>query len=271
MIIYHQHKLRSLLVILVFTLLLSSCTQKKSIHVQRIDIKDINDIRELDSSLVIPFDYHHLVSLEKLPVQQKKEKFISLLLPSILIAKKELEFTQEKLEKYLGKDTVNIKKSKRKFIRELMVKYKAKTVDDLYHKLYTHPNSIVLAQAIIESGWGSSRFFLEANNTFGIWSYSRKENRIKASFSRDGKDIYLRKYNSLSESIQDYFKVVARGPYSKFRKERLIKKDPYQLIHYLDRYSEMGEEYVEKLRHLIRKNNLTKYDNYLISPNYLNE
>ena len=62
-------------------------------------------------------------------------------------------------------------------------------------RLKTHPTSIVLAQAAIESGWGSSRFYKEANNVFGVWSYSENEPRIKAMEDREGKSVYVKKYD----------------------------------------------------------------------------
>lgn len=78
----------------------------------------------------------------------------------------------------------------------------------------------MLAQAAIESGWGSSRFFREANNVFGIWSYNADESRIKAAESRGDDVIYLRSYPDLSGAIQDYFVSLGRAkPYSAFRKQ----------------------------------------------------
>ena len=37
------------------------------------------------------------------------------------------------------------------------------------------PNSIVLAQAAIESGWGSSRFAQEYNALFGEYTYDNSK------------------------------------------------------------------------------------------------
>jgi Bax protein len=35
------------------------------------------------------------------------------------------------------------------------------------------PPSIAIAQAAIESGWGTSRFALEGNAMFGQWTWSK--------------------------------------------------------------------------------------------------
>ena len=251
-------------------LIFSSCQNDNTITTEPVDLKSVQDIKPLDSNLITPYDYKHIVSLKDLKVKEKKKKFIDLLLPSILIAKKRIEFKQNKLAKLMEKDSSRISKSDKTFLNDLLKKYKSKSLEELYAKLNTHPNSIVLAQSAIESGWGTSRFFVEANNTFGVWSFNKSDLRIKSSSSRQGKDIFLKKYSSLSESIEDYFLTLARGPYKEFRSHRETSNNPLELINYLYKYSETGEEYVRKLRVIIKKNNLDKYDQYTIDPEYLN-
>ena len=255
---------------LILVHIFSSCTQKGSVDVINIKLNSIEDINNLDSNLVKPYDYHPILSLGELSIQEKKEKFISLVLPSILIAKENIKHNQIKFRDLIKKDTTQLSYKNKKYIYNLLKKYRAKTFDELDLKLNTHPNSIILAQAIIESGWGSSRFFTEAYNIFGVWSFSNKEPRIKASFSRNGKNIYLKKYSSLYESIEDYFLTIARGPYMDFRKERAQNNNTNALLPYLVNYSELGDKYVMNLKSLIRKNHLKKYDNYRIDSEYLN-
>ncbi len=266
--IYRPYYFIAFNLLLGLTLIFSSC-KNKPIKTKTIHIKSIDDIKSLDSNLIIPYDYQNIVSLKELDVKEKKRKFIDLLLPSILIAKKRIELTQYRLTSVMEKDSSNISKSDAEFLSALMKKYKAKTFDDLHSKLNTHPNSIIIAQSALESGWGSSRFFVEASNPFGIWSFNKNELRIKAGDSRDGKNIYLKKYNSLSESIEDYFLTIAKGPYKDFRKLRETNNNPYNLILQLYRYSETGDKYIESLRDIIKKNHLTQYDDYVINPKYL--
>ena len=79
---------------------------------------------------------------------------------------------------------------------------------------------------------------------------------------REGKSIYLRKYDVLSESIISYFKTIARGPYSEFRAAREKISEVSILISYLKVYSELREEYVKRLSQLIQYNKFEKYDSY---------
>ena len=257
------------LILLVFPFL-NSCntgpvdTISKSIHT-------VDDIETIDSNLVKPNDYTSVVSLKNLDVKEKKQKFISMILPAILVAKINLLDIQNNVKELIKQDTSKLSNKNKIYLSNLLKKYKAKSFDQLLLRLNTHPNSIVLAQSAIESGWGTSRFFLEANNIFGIWSFNKNDDRIQAKSHRNGKATYLKKYSNLSTSIQDYFVTIGRGPYNDFRIQRTKTNNPYKLVTYLLSYSELGEEYVKQLQLVIKKNNLTKYDNYQIDPKYLNK
>ncbi len=91
----------------------------------------------------------------------------------------------------------------------------------------THPVSIVLAQAAIESAWGESRFFKKGNNIFGMWSYNRKEPRMRARETRNGKPVYLKKYRSLSDAIDDYFVTMVEVHMIVLENIENITDDPY--------------------------------------------
>ncbi len=83
------------------------------------------------------------------------------------------------------------------FLDKMYKKFKTDNNRELLIRMKTHPVSIVLAQAAIESAWGESRFFKKGNNIFGMWSYNRKEPRMRARETRNGKPVYLKKYRSL--------------------------------------------------------------------------
>jgi Bax protein len=254
----------------IFILIISSCTQKQAVRTINIHLKTVDDIKELDSNIVKPYDYHPVISLNGLSIKQKKDKFISLMLPSILIAKENIKYNQNKLGDLMEKDTLKYSPSDEKFLISLRNKYGISSLTEIYKRLNTHPNSIVLAQAIIESGWGCSRFFGEAYNVFGIWSFDEQEPRVKANHSRKGKAIYLKKYNNLSESIEDYFLTIAKGPFSDFRKERSKENNELrELLPLLRNYSEMGKKYTDDLAIIISSNHLTDYDQYYLDSQYI--
>jgi Bax protein len=217
------------------------------------------------SKTVEPYVYQNAIDLSDLDVQKKKQAFIHLMLPTILIAKYELEQNRKYVQSLIDKSQLDF--SEQEYLTELQKSYKCKSNKELLSRMQTHPTSIILAQAAIESGWGTSRFYKEANNIFGVWSYSKNEARIKASVDREGKSIYVKKYDSLPRSILSYFKTLARGPYSEFRAAREKTSNVYELIPHLKVYSELREEYVKRLDQLIKYNKLEQYDEYILKMN----
>ncbi|MBI9058732.1 MAG: glucosaminidase domain-containing protein [Labilibaculum sp.] len=267
------------ILILGLTTLLVSCEKpitykESSVLSQYATINQKEDIFSFTDTCITPYVYTKVISLRDLPVIEKKQKFVEMLLPSILVAKHDLfekikrvehiQLWQETNPILLEKDSL--------FLSDLFETYKCNELPVLKRRLKPHPASIVLGQAALESGWGSSRFFKEGNNVFGIWSYHAGENRIKALVGRDSTSIYVRSYESIENSVEDYFKTIARvNAYKEFRIERYNCEEPLKLVSFLSRYSEVGEIYTNKLKQLIESNDLTKYDTYVIKEEFLLE
>ncbi len=256
-----------ILSLFMFLFVSGGCNYAEYVKTIEKPIVTSGDIVTINDSLVIPYIYTSAVSLKNLPVAEKKQKFFDMMLPAVLVAKKELAILLKKVEEITLR--ANQTQEEKQFIEGLQKKYKASNIELLKSRLHTFPVSIVLAQAAIESAWGTSRFFLEANNPFGLWSFNANEKRIEASSTRSGKKVYLRKFDNLEEAIDAYFTTLSTGPFTDFRKERLKSDDPYVLIKYLVDYSERREAYVKELASVIRGNDLTKYDSYIISPDYI--
>lgn len=193
---------------------------------------------------------------KKMSVKTKKKRFYYLVVPAVEKVHKEL--MQEYMRTY--KDIV--KKENLKKIKELKSLYKVDSDIELLFAIKPHPKSITLAQAAIESGWGTSRFFVEANNIFGMWSSSENESRIAAGQQRDGNQtIWLRKFDSIEDSVRSYYRLMAKGrAYKEFRRARYTRSDVYEVVKKLDKYSELGEVYTQELSKVIKHNKLTKYD-----------
>ncbi len=193
---------------------------------------------------------------KQMSVSEKKKRFYTLMIPAVHRAYSELmkEYRTVRNDIKNGSNPQKIAKLKKY--------YNVKTDEELLAALKPHPKSIALAQAAIESGWGTSRFFKEANNIFGMWSVSKNEDRIAAAKQRDGnRTIWLRKFDSIEDSVKEYYKLMAKGKaYKEFRKLRSKTDNVYEIVKKLDKYSETGEEYVEKLSDVIKHNDLTKFD-----------
>ena len=240
------------------------------VKTEQVRINSLSQILPLQNVFVRPLLYTNISGLEKLPVAESKTKFISAVLPSILVAKHEIETIKIQIDVLREKDHWNKKDSS--FYNGAKTRFKAKDMDDLIPRIVTLPNSIVLAQAAVESGWGQSRFFLQGNNLFGVWSFNSNEPRIAASRTRNSKRIYLRAYQNLSRSIMHYFEILGSAyAYRGLRKARLEKTDPFELLPHLKNFSERRTAYTNQLKAVIIQNELTQYDHYRIDPKYLTE
>ena len=242
-----------------------SCTKfvkplNKRIH----SPKDITIFKDRD---IKPINYVNTISLNKLEVSEKKKKFFNMILPAILISKQKFKVLRNRAKRIIN--SINPSSADLAFLNKMYKKFNTTDNKELLIRMKTHPVSIVLAQAAIESAWGESRFFKQANNIFGVWSYNKNEPRIRAKEKRGNKHIYLRKYKSLSDAIDDYFVIIGRGAYKTFRKHRNITDNPLQLVQYLVNYCELKEKYTKKLRRFIIKNRLTKFDKFRIDKKYI--
>ncbi|MEJ2414795.1 MAG: glucosaminidase domain-containing protein, partial [Sulfurimonas sp.] len=159
------------------------------------------------------------------------------------------------------KNDINTSKTNQK-IDELKKYYKVQTDQELLMALKPIPKSIAIAQAAMESAWGTSRFFNKGNNLYGMWSIHKSDKRIAAGKKRDNNvTIWIKKYDSLEESVKGYYITLAKGKqYTMLRELNYTTNDVYQIVQGLDKYSERREAYVEEIKSIIRYNKLTKYD-----------
>jgi Bax protein len=193
---------------------------------------------------------------KNMSTSQKKARFYALIVPPVKKVHNELKTRYHKLRKDI------ILKRNLKEINMLKRKYNVQNDLNLLYALYPHPPSITIAQGALESAWGTSRFFCEANNVFGIWSSNENESRISAEIKRGGgKTIWLRKFDSIEDSIRAYYELISKAKaFTEFRKTRFQSNNVFILIKKLDKYSEIGDKYTDELAQLIRYNKLTKYD-----------
>lgn len=128
------------------------------------------------------------------------------------------------------------------------------------------PVALVLAQAAQESGWGTSRFALESNNLFGIWTWDVNQGSVPANRPQDANHL-VRVYPNVQSSVRAYLHNINIGfAYVDFRDMRSEMRatdkplDALQLAGALNRYSITGSLYIANIRTMIRGNELRKLD-----------
>ena len=253
--------------VVIFVISLNGCEWNPhyQIRIETVRLESPHQIVPITKPVVAPVLYKHIAGFDVLPVEEAKEKFIAVMLPSILIARYEIEQNRKRIAKL--SDKIRWTNDDSLFYFKTKSHYRAKDMSDLIIKMKPLPNSIVLAQAAIESGWGKSRIFKKANNVFGVWSFNKHEPRIAALVKRGNKRIYLRLYTDISHSVTHYFEIIGRAKsFEKLRNELSRTNDPLVLVPYLKNYSERRTAYTSQLASVIVKNGLLKYDDYILDP-----
>ena len=109
-----------------------------------------------------------------------------------------------------------------------------------------------VAQAIIESDWGTSRFAREANNFYGIIQTDRTEPHIKSLRG----NALLKVYGNKCESVADYVKLLNNSSFFKEYRDLRTKQvlveevDVFALINTLDSYAK-DPKYQAKLKDVV--------------------
>ncbi len=127
-------------------------------------------------------------------------------------------------------------------------------------------SSVVIAQAICETGWGSSSLMMKANAIFGIkagGSWKGKVYNAKTKECYDGKNYTnitanFRAYDSLADSVSDYFDLITKS--ERYRKA-CVAESPEACIQAIKNggYA-TSPTYVGTIMLIIMSQNLTKYD-----------
>ena len=119
------------------------------------------------------------------------------------------------------------------------------------------PREITIAQAIVESDYGTSRFSKVANNLFGIRTYDLSTPHVKPLNQPESK-FGLKKYKTKCHSVKDYIKTLNTGSaFEDFRQLRykMIKNDNLDvllLVKTLTRYAS-NPNYVKLIQKTIIK------------------
>jgi len=228
----------------------------------------------------VPERWRDKTSLE-VDVVTKKRVFFRLIGPLVLRSNELIQADRERLESAIktlraGK---TVGQSEVTFLGKTAVDYKlaepGKDIDindrglqdELLQRVDTLPPSLVLAQAAEESGWGTSRFAVEGNSLFGMWTWGDKG--ITPKQQRAGLGNYkIASHETPLESVSAYMhNLNTNRSYEALRMRRAElrragkKVTGWDLAGTLTSYSERGKAYVDSLHALMKTNKLEPTDN----------
>lgn len=198
-------------------------------------------------------------SIESVP--EKKEAFFGYFGALAQEENQRILSVREKLK--AGAKQSTLEKLAKKYRLEISNPATKQDIDALLRRIDIVPNSLVLAQAAIESAWGTSRFAQEGYNYFGQWCFSKGCGLVPLS-RNEGASHEVRAFDSPKESVQAYFLNINRHrSYNSLRKLRLEARKANKPVHGcvlaagLGSYSERGQHYIDEIRQMIRVNDLT--------------
>ncbi|MDQ2076493.1 glucosaminidase domain-containing protein [Marinimicrobium sp. ABcell2] len=206
-------------------------------------------------------------------IPERKETFINLLLPMIEWRNSEMSRKREELQAMQaavteGEELTPAQLRRLQALREhfRVTEENFPELDDALAALLLRvdiiPQEMVLAQAAAESGWGTSRFAVDANNLFGQWCY-RQGCGLVPERRREGARHEVQKFSSVNEAVASYYRNInTHRAYRELRQKRASLREAGEpirgelLVTQLQRYSSRGQAYVDELLELIRFNDL---------------
>ena len=128
------------------------------------------------------------------------------------------------------------------------------------------PKELILAQAVVETGWGKSRFANEANNLFGIRTFDRNDNYMLPKTLTNWPGWGVKVFASKCDSVEYYVRIINEvWAYEAFRSLRQrhlndgVIPDGMELAMTLDSYA-TDPNYIPLVRSVIKNNIRGVYD-----------
>jgi len=208
-------------------------------------------------------------------VDRRKVLFLLATLPLVL---RENERILAERRRLLGlrdrlSDGGRVAPSDRAWLQRLAEKYRLEDVDlvRLLRRVDAVPVSLALAQAAVESGWGTSRFAAGGNALFGQWT-GDGEDAMRPQ-QRDAQQTHgVRRFDTLAASVAAYMANLNRhAAYRAFRRQRAELRNLGRrltgaaLITTLLAYSQRGADYIAVLRQVMTENDLARFDSARLS------
>ena len=142
---------------------------------------------------------------------------------------------------------------------------------ELLRRVDAIPPSLAVAQAAVESGWGTSRLAHEGRALFGQYTMYGEG----PAQSEEAKNYRIKYFASLVDAVRSYATNLNTNPaYDRFRKLRAnmraaeFEPDGYDLADTLVSYSELGKVYIKSIRRIIDTNELSRFDDARLSARH---
>lgn len=234
---------------------------------------DLADLRNPAGQVEVP-----RIFLASLPVdiadvnltEKRKRAFLKVMLPHILRENERITADRNRLEQLHQRIQLGAALSTRdqQWLERQAELYGVDDVDtaELLNRVDAVPPGLALAQAVEESGWGTSRFALMGNAVFGMWTWTPGAGLVPEN-RPEGETYEVQRFKSLEHSVAAYMRNLnSKASYREFRdkragmRDRSQSADGYQLAGTLHRYSVRGQDYIRTIRSIMKSNALEQFD-----------
>lgn len=234
---------------------------------------DLADLRNAAGQVEVP-----RIFLASLPVdiadvnltEKRKRAFLKVMLPHILRENERIARDRSRLEQLHQRMQIGAALSTRdqQWLEQQAELYGVDDVDtaELLNRVDAIPPALALAQAVEESGWGTSRFALMGNAVFGMWTWTPGAGLVPEN-RPEGETYEVQRFKSLEHSVAAYMRNLnSKASYREFRDKRAAMRDrnqspdSYQLAGTLHRYSVRGQDYIRTIRSIMKSNALDQFD-----------
>lgn len=201
---------------------------------------------------------------------KRKRLFVKALLPVLLQSNEEIAADRRHLQKLRAQiesgETLSDWDSN--WLEALAQRYdvEADNYDELLLRVDVIPPALAIAQAVTESGWGTSYPARTGNALFGQYHISSTSPATVVGTHVPGR-FQMRAFDSIVEAVGAYAQNLnTHFAYRKFRQQRAEMRnkdaliDGYALAGTLLAYSERGQDYIDFLRLIMRTENLRPLD-----------
>ena len=204
------------------------------------------------------------------PAAARKKLFVQAILPQVLLVNELVLASRKRLLALKdGIEAGSLGRRDREWLDEIKNRYRVEGDDfaELISRVDAVPVALALAQAAIESGWGTSRFAREGNALFGQWTWARRGGLVPEKRDQGAKHS-IRAFRQIADSVFAYVRNLnSHSAYARFRRVRAAirrsggRLDSITLSTKLDRYSQRGDAYVADIRGIIERNRLDRLAN----------
>ncbi len=227
----------------------------------------------VENDFIIPRIWPDAVPVDMADIQQaneRKDLFVKMILPLVLLSNERISRDRHRLISIMERQNKEelVAQADLNWLDNLSKSYRMKTLNmaELLHRVDTVPPSLAIAQAAIESGWGTSRFARKGNALFGQWTFG-DDKGIVPEGREEGKDHKIKSFESPLDSVAAYLhNLNTNRAYRELRQLRSEKRSAaaqatgLDLTVALQRYSEKGMEYVHLLQNIINSNDMPRFD-----------